>query len=96
MMSGIAHGELLPVLIANHISTTYKNHMNKSEISEEYCLSCVYYPPNLPAHAYSLEDFQMLQQKSCSFDHQPEDKNCQATRKTSCSLVVLDNLKKSV
>lgn len=68
--------------------------MKHTEAFKEYCISCVYYPPNLPAHAYSEEDFLMLQLKSCSFDHQPEDKNCRTTKKTSCSLVDLDNLKK--
>ena len=70
--------------------------MNQLETSLEYCMSCVYYPPNLPAHAYSEDDYQMLQQKCCSFDHLPEDENCLSTRKTSCSLVDLDKLKKSV
>ena len=70
--------------------------MNKQIKIEQYCVGCVYYPPNLPAHAYSEEDFQMLQLKSCSFDHLPEDEDCQITRKTSCSLVDLDNMKKVV
>lgn len=70
--------------------------MNKSKALEETCIGCVYYPPNLPAQAYSEKDFQMLQLKSCSFDHQPEDENCLTTKKTSCSLVDIDNLKKSV
>ena len=70
--------------------------MNKTEALEDYCMGCVYYPPNLPVHAYSAEDYQMLQQKSCSFDHQPADKYCQATRKTSCSLVDLERMKNSI
>lgn len=36
----------------------------------------------------------MLQEKECSFDFLPLDANCQATRKTSCSLVDLENMKK--
>ena len=55
----------------------------------EHCTGCVYFPPNLPQNAYSEDDFQMLQQKSCSFDYQPQDENCKTTRKTSCSLVDL-------
>ncbi len=60
----------------------------------EHCFGCVYYPPNLPADAYPAEDYRMLQGKSCSFDFNPEDENCRATRKTSCSLVDLENLKR--
>ena len=58
--------------------------------AHEDCLGCVYFPPNLPAQAYSPDDFQMLQRKRCSFDFQAQDANCQATRKTSCSLVDLN------
>ena len=57
--------------------------------SHEHCLGCVYYPPNLPPHAYPAADYQMLQAKQCSFDFKPEDKDCAQTRKTSCSLVDL-------
>ena len=64
--------------------------------AHEHCVSCVYYPPNLPASGYSEEDFRMLQAKSCSFDFQPQDDNCQATRKTSCSLVDLEHLQRSL
>jgi hypothetical protein len=60
---------------------------------EEYCTGCVYYPANLPATAYSQADYLELQQKSCSYDHQPGDQHCQQTRKTSCSIVDLQNMK---
>ena len=69
--------------------------MPEAQIVNEHCEVCVYYPPNLPAKAYSEEDYQMLQGKECSFDFLPLDANCQATRKTSCSLIDLENLKKS-
>jgi len=62
----------------------------------ENCVGCVYYPINLPANAYSDEDYRMLQKKDCSFDFQPMDDNCNKTRKTSCSLVDLENLKQSI
>jgi hypothetical protein len=61
---------------------------------EEYCIGCVYYPPNLPPQAYSQEDWLMLQEKICSFDYCVNDENCQQTRKTSCSIVDLNNLPK--
>ena len=57
------------------------------DASEEYCTACVYYPPNLPAHAYAEDDYRMLQQKSCSFDHEPGHDHCLQSRKTSCSIV---------
>lgn len=63
-----------------------------SDNIEEYCFGCVYYPPNLPPQAYSAEDLEMLQEKRCSFDFSPGDKNCSASRKTSCSLVDLGNM----
>ena len=63
--------------------------MNKSEDINEHCLACVYYPPNLPEHAYAPEDYRMLGARHCSFDYQPADGDCRATRKTSCSLVDL-------
>lgn len=69
--------------------------MPKAQIIYEHCEVCVYYPPNLPSNAYPEEDYLMLQKKKCSFDFQPLDEHCQATRKTSCSLVDLENLKKS-
>jgi hypothetical protein len=55
----------------------------------ELCFGCVYYPPNLPRNRYADEDWAMLQQRVCSFEHIPGDKGCQATRKTSCSLIDL-------
>ena len=63
------------------------NHLPDS--LSEHCSNCVYYPPNLPPHAYSQDDYEFLQEKSCSFDFQPHDTDCQITRKTSCSLVDL-------
>ncbi len=62
----------------------------------DFCFGCVYYPPNLPESAYPAEDYKLLQQKSCSYDHQPNDENCRVTRKTSCSVVDLEKLKKSL
>ena len=70
--------------------------MFETQNGHEHCVSCVYYPPNLPASAYSEEDFRMLQAKSCSFDFQPQDGNCSATRKTSCSLVDFEHLQRSL
>lgn len=55
----------------------------------DYCPGCVYYPPNLPRHAYADDDWAMLQALSCAFEHVPGDPDCQATRKTSCSLLDL-------
>ena len=63
---------------------------------DEYCFGCVYYPPNLPESAYPADDYRLLQQKSCSYDYLPGDENCQLTRKTSCSVVDLENLKQSL
>lgn len=65
---------------------------NRAE-PDELCFGCVYYPPNLPPQAYSPEDWEMLQARQCSFEHQPGDGGCLATRKTSCSLVDLEALK---
>lgn len=62
----------------------------------EHCVGCVYYPLNLPTNAYSKEDYRMLQQKNCSFDFQAGDDDCNRTRKTSCSLVDLENLRQSI
>ena len=56
------------------------------------CSGCVYFPPNLPRQAYSTEDFAMLQEKNCAFDFTPGDDHCSETRKTSCSLVDLQNM----
>jgi len=62
---------------------------------QEHCAGCVYYPPNLPPQAYSGDDYRMLRDKACSFDFQPRDGDCESTRKTSCSLVDLENLKRN-
>lgn len=59
---------------------------------EDHCLGCVYYPPNLPATAYSESDYNELQQKSCSYDYLPGDQYCRQTRKTSCSIVDLQQM----
>lgn len=69
--------------------------MNTDTMSKEHCIGCVYYPPNLPPSAYAEEDYRMLQTKSCSFDHRPDDEGCRITRKTSCSLVDLQHLQHS-
>lgn len=61
----------------------------------EHCLGCVYYPPNLPPAAYPVEDYRILQEKSCSFDFLPLGRGCKQTRKTSCSLVDLKHLKRT-
>jgi hypothetical protein len=60
-----------------------------TQAQKEHCFGCVYYPPNLPPHAYAQEDYVMLQEKHCSFDYLPGDENCAQSRKTSCSLVDL-------
>lgn len=66
--------------------------MNReSTVSESLCISCVYFPPNLPEGKYPSDDWLELQKKQCSFDFSPGTKECQATRKTSCSLVDLRN-----
>lgn len=59
----------------------------------ELCWGCVYYPPNLPRHSYSEEDWAMLQSLHCSFKHAPGSDECLASRKTSCSLVDLEHLR---
>jgi len=66
-----------------------------TETQTEHCLACVFYPANLPAHAYSAEDYRMLQAKDCCFEFQPGDQDCEQTRKTSCSLLDLEHLKKA-
>lgn len=66
----------------------------QAQAQGEHCTSCVFYPPNLPPEAYPADDYAMLQQKSCSFDFQPADRDCQQTRKTSCSLVDLERTKR--
>ncbi len=73
--------------------------MNLSEkITEphELCFGCVYFPPNLPRQSYAAEDWDMLQARTCSFENQPGDAGCQATRKTSCSLVDLSAFNASI
>ena len=62
----------------------------------EYCIGCVYYPPNLPQHAYAEDDWAMLQARTCAFEHLPRTQDCQANRKTSCSLVDLDAMQRSI
>lgn len=66
--------------------------MTTTNPDNDHCLGCVYYPPNLPPSAYAEEDYRMLQAKDCSFDHQPGDEGCRITRKTSCSMVDLEQL----
>ena len=56
----------------------------------ELCFGCVYFPPNLPRHAYAQEDWEMLQARDCSFEYQPGGGGCLAARKTSCSIVDLN------
>ncbi len=63
-------------------------HPDKQAI-EEYCLGCVYHPPNLPRQAYPEADWAMLQARSCAFEYAAGSADCLATRKTSCSLVDL-------
>lgn len=67
--------------------------MNETRSNSEYCQCCVYYPPNLPENAYSSEDYLMLQSKDCAFDFEPMDKQCQQSRKSSCSLIDLEQPK---
>lgn len=60
----------------------------------ELCSMCVYFPENLPEVAYSREDYLMLQEKECSYDYIAGSESCIATRKTSCSVVDMENLMK--
>jgi hypothetical protein len=60
-----------------------------NQTREEHCFGCVYYPPNLPQHAYSESDWSMLQARACSFEHTPGTDDCLSSRKTSCSLIDL-------
>ncbi|MBU2803070.1 hypothetical protein HFV02_12590 [Acidithiobacillus caldus] len=70
--------------------------MNKENIAKDsLCISCVYFPPNLPEDKYPPEDWLELQSKQCSFDLTPGSDECQGTRKTSCSLVDLSCESKS-
>ena len=64
---------------------------DESSKAQVLCGMCVYFPPNLPAGKYPREDWLELQKKSCSFDYVPGDADCLASRKTSCSLVDLEN-----
>ena len=52
----------------------------------ELCAGCVYFPPNLPRRAYSREDWDLLQARRCSFEHEPGDAACLATRSTHCDV----------
>lgn len=65
--------------------------MTKTE-NEDLCSMCVYFPVNLPEIAYSREDYLMLQKKECSYDFNAGSEGCIATRKTSCSVVDMENL----
>jgi hypothetical protein len=58
----------------------------------DHCGGCVYYPPNLPAHAYSAADYAVLQALPCAFECTPHDADCRQLRKTSCSLLDLNHL----
>ena len=53
----------------------------------ELCVVCVYFPPNLPIQAYSREDWDLLQSRPCSFEHEPGDVACLTTRSTYCAVV---------
>jgi hypothetical protein len=59
---------------------------------DQHCGACVYYPPNLPASAYSAADYAMLQTLPCAFEFTPGDADCRQVRKTSCSLLDLNRL----
>ena len=62
-------------------------------MTETLCPGCVYYPPNLPAHAYAGEDWDALQAKTCAYDCVPGSSCCETYRKTSCSIVDMEQLK---
>ena len=64
-------------------------HEAKTNLIEEHCLGCVFYPPNLPQSAYTPADWQELQAMDCSLEHTPGSAGCLASRKTSCSLLDL-------
>jgi len=68
----------------------------KTAEPHELCFGCVYFPPNLPRQRYATEDWDMLQQRACSFEHQPGDEGCLVSRKTSCSLVDLSSITASI
>lgn len=63
--------------------------MITTDAGNALCLGCVYYPPNLPRHAYAQTDWDMLQSRSCSFEYEQGDTHCLVSRKTSCTLVDL-------
>ncbi len=67
---------------------------DRHTLTEALCPGCVYYPPNLPRHAYAEDDWAMLQARTCSFEHTPGSDDCLSSRKTSCSLVDLAALQK--
>jgi hypothetical protein len=69
---------------------------NLRQTSDDHCFGCVYYPPNLPPHAYSETDWAMLQARACSFEYTPGTDDCLASRKTSCSLVDLAETRRSL
>lgn len=56
----------------------------------QLCQGCVYYPPNLPRAYYTDDEWALLEGKTCSYDATPGDGMCEAMRKTSCSLVSLE------
>lgn len=60
--------------------------------SEDLCSMCVYFPVNLPEIAYTRDDYAMLQKKDCSYDFKVGSEDCISTRKTSCSVVDMENL----
>lgn len=62
----------------------------KTAEPNELCFGCVYFPPNLPRQKYADEDWAMLQERACSFEHLPGDEGCKTSRNTSCSLVDLN------
>lgn len=68
----------------------------KTADPDALCRGCVYFPPNLPRQRYAAEDWAMLQALTCSLENQPDDAGCQATRKTSCSLVDLNAFNASI
>ena len=65
-----------------------------TQSADELCFGCVYYPPNLPEHAYPADDWKQLQARTCSFEFLAGDKDCRLSRKTSCSIVDMQNLPK--
>lgn len=50
----------------------------KTAESDAVCIGCVYYQPNLPRQAYSVEDWAWLQARHSSFDSTPGDAECRA------------------